>query len=204
MAQQKRKSAAKKAAETRKANAKSDRQIKSVVWFAVAIFLLCVVFIEGENLWLWLHNLMFGVFGITAYVWPFVLGIVAVVYAMDKINKSSLLKITEGVLLVLFIGAAIDIFACHNVDASIGENISFAYSQGMEFKGAGAMGAIIGAPICAAFGKTGAIVTVILLMFVLFMVLTGTTLMTVFKLFSKPAKAVSEKITDDMTKLLNL
>ena len=92
MAQQKRKSGAKKAAETRKANAKSNRQIKSVVWFAVAIFLLCVVFIEGENLWLWLHNLMFGVFGITAYVWPFVLGIVAVVYAMDKINKCPMMK----------------------------------------------------------------------------------------------------------------
>ena len=42
------------------------RQISSIVWFAVAVFLLFVVCIKGENLWLYLHNFMFGVFGFCA------------------------------------------------------------------------------------------------------------------------------------------
>jgi hypothetical protein len=54
---QKRKSN-KKNTENKTVKKEGNRQIKSVVWFAVAIFLLCVVFIKGENLWLWLHNLV--------------------------------------------------------------------------------------------------------------------------------------------------
>ncbi len=54
------------------------RQLLSVIWFAVAVFLLCVVFIKGQNVWLAIHNAIFGVFGVTAYFYPFLLGFVAV------------------------------------------------------------------------------------------------------------------------------
>ena len=47
------------------------RQLLSVIWFAVAVFLLCVVFIPGQNVWLAIHNFIFGVFGVTAYFYPF-------------------------------------------------------------------------------------------------------------------------------------
>ena len=47
------------------------RQLMSVIWFAVAVFILCVVFIPGQNVWLAVHNAIFGVFGITAYFYPF-------------------------------------------------------------------------------------------------------------------------------------
>lgn len=192
----KRKSNTKKETENKTNKSSNSRQIKSVVWFAVAIFLLCVVFIKGENLWLGLHNIMFGVFGLTVYVWPFVLGAVAVVYAMNKINKASIIKFCEVALLILFIGAAIDIFVCHDASLGIGENIALAYEQGIVFSGAGAIGAIFGAPIYAAFGQTGAIITIVLLMFVLFMVVTGTNLLAVLKIFIKPAKAVTKKAQD--------
>ena len=60
------------------------RQLWSVVWFAVAVFLLCVVFIPGQNVWRAVHNAIFGIFGVTAYFYPFLLGAVAILVAADK------------------------------------------------------------------------------------------------------------------------
>ena len=52
---------------------KATRQLHSVIWFAVAIFLMFVVFIKGEHIWTVLHEFMFRIFGITAYFYPFLL-----------------------------------------------------------------------------------------------------------------------------------
>lgn len=96
------------------------RQLMSVIWFAVAgLFCFCIVFIKGQNVWLAIHNFIFGVFGVTAYFYPFLLGFVAVLFAMDKIGGSINAKITESGVLVILIGAAVDIFVKH------GETLSF-------------------------------------------------------------------------------
>ena len=66
--------AATKKSSTKKAAQQADtakRQLLSVIWFAVSVFFLCVVFIKGQNLWLGLHNIIFGIFGVTAYFYPF-------------------------------------------------------------------------------------------------------------------------------------
>ncbi|MGN1320767.1 MAG: DNA translocase FtsK, partial [Acutalibacteraceae bacterium] len=57
----------------------------------------------------------------------------------------------------------------------------------------GFLGALIGYPLYLAFGKTGAAITVILLIFVFLMIITGTTLIALFKTVSKPVKVVSEQ-----------
>ena len=67
MATKKRKSTKRKTQNQRGQNLAAQRQLYSVIGFAVAIFLLCVVFIKGENVWLWLHNFVFGLFGVFVY-----------------------------------------------------------------------------------------------------------------------------------------
>ncbi|MCQ2478855.1 MAG: hypothetical protein MJ091_06600, partial [Clostridia bacterium] len=44
----------------------ADRQIKTVIMFVVALFLLFVVFIKGESVWTYMHDFLYGVFGIMA------------------------------------------------------------------------------------------------------------------------------------------
>ena len=78
--------------------AQGRRQLMSVIWFAVAIFLLCIVFIKGQNVWLAMHNAIFGMFGVTAYFYPFLLGTVAVLFAMDKVGGSINAKIIDGIV----------------------------------------------------------------------------------------------------------
>ena len=84
MATKKRRSTKHKSQKQTKQSLAAQRQLYSVIGFAVAVFLLCVVFIKGENVWLWLHNFVFGLFGVTAYAVPFFVGIVSVFISIEK------------------------------------------------------------------------------------------------------------------------
>ena len=169
------------------------RQLMSVIWFAVAVFFLCVVFIKGQNVWLAIHNAIFGIFGVTAYFYPFLLGFVAVLFAMDKVGGSINAKIIESGVLVVLIGAAVDIFVKHNDALTFWQHLVNAYNSGTSLKSGGFLGALIGQPLYIAFGKTGAAITVILLIFVFIMIITGTTLISLFKTMARPVKSISEQ-----------
>ena len=177
----------------RKEAVQGRRQLLSVIWFAVAVFLLCVVFIPGQNVWLAIHNFIFGVFGVTAYFYPFLLGFVAVLFAMDKIGGSMNAKVIESGILVILVGAAVDIFATHNDALTFWRHLTEAYKFGSHLKSGGFLGALVGQPLYLAFGKTGAAITAILLIFVFLMIITGTTLMSLFRTMARPVKSISEQ-----------
>lgn len=179
-----------KATQTRAASGTS-RQLGAVICFAVAVFLLCVVFIQGQNFWKALHDFMFGVFGMTAYFYPFLLGAIAVLFALERCNGTISAKITESAVVVMLISSCIDIFSMYNDKLEFGEHIKLAYTSGV--KGGGFFGALIGHPVCSAFGKTGAAITVILLIFVFLMIITGTTLVSLFRTLARPVKTISEQ-----------
>jgi len=186
-------SKAKKSSSSKKSEANvARRQITSVILFAAAVFFLFVVFIKGQNVWAWLHNVMFGIFGITAYYFPFLLGFIAVVRSMDKAKGSLIAKTVEISAVVVFIGAAVDIFSA-SLKLSLWEHLVLAFEKGVHLKSGGFLGGIIGKPLCMAFDKTGAAITVILIIFVLLMIFSGTTLMKLFNTVSKPVKAISEQ-----------
>ncbi len=167
------------------------RQISSIIWFAVALFLLFVVCIKGENLWLGLHNFLYGVFGFCAIFLPILIGLVAVLYALDKLYGTLTAKVIESAVLIVLVGAAIDIFTKRDVNASFWQHLVSSYNLGI--KGGGFLGALIGTPIYKAFGGTGAGITVVLLACVFLMLITGTTLIALFKAMMKPVEKIGEQ-----------
>lgn len=187
--------AASQTREKNKAANNARRQILSIIWFAVSVFFLFIVLIPGERFWLWLHNVIFGIFGVTAYVYPFLLGFVAVMYALDKFYGSIYAKVIESTCLIVFIGAAIDIFikAEH---ANFWSYLVQAYKAGINLKSGGFLGALIGRPLTLLFGNVGASITICLLLFVLLMVISGTTLISFFKAIAKPVKKIEEHAED--------
>ena len=174
---------------------KATRQLHSVIWFAVAIFLMFVVFIPGENLWTHIHDFMFRLFGVTAYFYPFLLGTVSIIFATDKLSSNINAKIIESIVLVVLIGAFIDVCSTPK-DQFIGNmfasNLTTAWNN-TKASGGGLLGTLIGFPVGLAFGKAGAIITLILLVFVFLMIITGTHLIALFKALAKPAQVVSEQ-----------
>ena len=171
------------------------RHITSIICFAAAIFTLCVVLIPGENVWRFLHNFSFGLFGWLAYFYPLLLGFIAVMYALDKFQGTAFARTFEAIGIALFAGALTDLFIKNNGE-TFGKHLSMSYQAGINIKGSGFLGALLGRPIELLFGNTGAVITVILILFVLFMILTGTTLISFFKTLSKPVKKIKEHADD--------
>ncbi len=169
------------------------RQVSSIIWFAVALFLLFVVCIKGENLWFKLHNFLYGVFGFCAIFLPIIIGFVAVMHAMDKLHGTISSKLIEACVLVVLLGAATEIFIARPAP-DFGAHIKASFYAGIE--GGGWLGALIGRPILSAFGSTGAGITIVILVLVFLMLLTGTTLIALFKAFMHPAKKISEHVEE--------
>ncbi len=180
------------------ATIKATRQLHSVIWFTIAIFLMFVVFIQGENIWTHLHNFMFRIFGVTAYFYPFLLGAVAIIFATDKLSSNINAKIIESIILVVLVGAFIDICSTPKdqfISDMFASNLTSAW-QNTKASGGGLLGTLIGFPIGLAFGKTGTIITLILLIFVFLMIITGTHLLALFKALAKPAQVVGEQASN--------
>ena len=180
------------------------KQMRAILMFAVAVFLMFVALISSpeKNLWNFLHTAMFGIFGICAYIMPVLLGVVAVLGAMDKYSDKFTSRLVESGLLVWFICAATDIFSKVSNTYEFFSHIVLSYKYESVF--GGVLGAILGHPMYKLFGETGAKITIIILIVVILMFITGTTLISAYKMFSKPIKSAGQMIEHRMEEAAKL
>ncbi|MCQ2449935.1 MAG: DNA translocase FtsK, partial [Clostridia bacterium] len=196
MATSKKKSSSRAKKPAAKKQTQSNRQISAVVWFAVAIFLGCIVFIRGGNVWRAMHDFMFGLFGVTAYIYPFLLAFVAVLVSMENVESSVGFKVGETVALAVLVAACVDSFVLYDKNVKFAQHASVAYSNG-SFKNGGFIGALIGHPLCFLFSKPCAIIVLVLLIFVLLMAITGTTLASLFHWAATPVQKTREQVSNN-------
>ena len=168
-------------------------QMRAVVMFACAIFLGCLVLIPGDNLWRWAHDAVLGIFGSWAVLWPVLIIYVAVVTALDNPKGSVGGKVWMTVLIIILFCATGYVFSTSEPPQGmkIWEYIVSLYywNSGL---GGGVVGGMLGLPLLTAAGTVGARIIVILLLFVSIMLLTGTTLISLFRTLKKPVDVVSE------------
>lgn len=186
----------KKAAEEKKEVSPAvKRQKYAIILMAVAVFLAAVVFIKGESVWLSMHNGMFGLFGFCAYVVPAVLIYMAIILAKDKTIGSAAANLCSAAGLFALISGIVHIFANTAEYLSLTtmtDQFSDIWSNAPSLATGGIFGAIFGGLVAKLFGKTGAVITFILLIAVVVMLLTGTTLGGLFNVIKKPVKKVSD------------
>ncbi len=174
---------------------RQKNQIRAVVLFACAILLFCLTVIEGDNLWRWAHGAVLGIFGRWALLWPVLMIYVAVVTALDKPRGPISGKIWLTVLIIVLFCATGFIFAGKPIPAGMnfGEYIAYLYGQEPGASG-GVLGGLLGLPLLRAVGGTGAKIIILLMLFVSVMILTGTTLIGLFRTIKKPVDVVSEGV----------
>lgn len=188
--------AAKKGSTTKKGSAKrapqksNQKPVVALIMFAVSLFILAVTFIPGENLWNELRNFFFGLFGVLAYIFPFFLIAIAIFYAMDKLRGIVTLRFIETGVLALLVEGCIDLFIARAENETFTQHLTAAYTSGAQLKSGGFFGGLIGEPLYLAFGRVGALVTIFLLIFVFLMLITGTSLVTLFRKMQSSAKTV--------------
>ena len=193
---------AKKAAPAPQAESKPriGKQGAAVILFAVSLLILFAALIPAPEAALWnaLHVGSLGVFGICAYVVPIMLGWIAVMMAMDKEVKAiaKTAWIFGGAMLLF--DAVLEVFVS-SVSGSFWSAVATAFTRGMALfadggVNGGALGAIIGWPIEYLLGDVGAKITLILLLFVIVMLTTGSTLLSLWKPVKKTADFTRDKI----------
>lgn len=168
-------------------------QIRAVVLFACAIFLACLVLIPGDNLWKWAHGAILGLFGSWALLWPILMIYVAIVTTLDKPRGSIGGKIWMTALVIVLFCATGYIFggSMPPQGMKLWDYITSLYLQNSGI-GGGVIGGMLGLPLLKAVGDVGARIIVVLLLFVAVMILTGTTLIGLFRTIKKPVDVMSE------------
>ena len=189
----KKKTSAKKARET-KAQQSTRKQMQAVVLFGVAVLMFCFAAIQGENVWTWLHNVMRGLLSFSAFLLPVALGAYAVLVALEKNNHSISARLWICVGFVVMLMSVVFTITTDTKTEGFFPALVTAFESGKELHGGGVLGVLLGYPAEAAFGDTGAKITLILLMVVFFMLVTGTTILHVMRAVSKPVEKTKEGI----------
>ena len=187
----------------------ANRQITSCILFACALFLLCVIVIPsgvdaGEtNLWQGIKDAFFGFFGLCACAIPPMLIYSSVCTAKDKPTNKFVIRIVGISAALLMFSSLLHIFshkASYLKDIALSEQVSEAWEKGYNFLNSGVIGSFFGGLISGWFGKWGAVVTMLIVLFVLVMLLTGVTMSrlieVVSSLFYRVSDSVRERIAD--------
>ncbi len=175
---------------------KAKKQLWAIVLFAAGILLFFITLISGQNVWRWFHNLILGMFGWSAYLISPLFIYVALMSAADKPVGLVGHKVWQILVLVCLLSGATQIFGegIPPVDGII-KKVSYLFSEGVKLNSGGAVSALTGLPLLHGFGAMGAKITILLLIFVFIMIITGATLYDLYRSAQKPVKKMEEVYT---------
>ncbi|MFU0833204.1 MAG: Cell division protein FtsK/SpoIIIE [Oscillospiraceae bacterium] len=181
----------------RRAQANKQRsQIYAVILFACSILMFCLVLISGEHIWHWFHNVLLGLFGSWAILWPILLLYISIITALERQGTHTSRQLVLMIIIIALFCASGYIFSASDgvTLQSFWTTLTKLYHEGTEHAGSGFFSGLIGIPIVAAFGALGAKIVILLLLFVAVMILTGTSLIQLFRTVAKPAGMVKSGI----------
>ena len=187
----------KKAKEISEAARINKTRTWSVIISMIGVLVAFLTYIEGAPL----HNILWGLFGFSVILVAPIIVYVAVMMALDRSKSAVVVKIIQGVILLLLISPAFELISCLINDRAVYDGANFTdvltylYNNGVNMQGGGAMSIFVGMiliKICA--GKTIPAL-LLLVFFILFfiMLLTNITIVDVFRFIVKIFKAIREK-----------
>ena len=191
------KSGAKKTAS--RSNARSNTRMKkstyntkkantlSLVLFALGLLVLAfaIPFETDAPGWVFVHELLCGLFGFAVFLVGPILFFFAIMISLNR-QGNLYNKLTLTVIFLLIICGLCLVFYKKPVGDDFIEKIQWLYSEGVDLKGGGLFSAIFGWVLLAIFPTWMSALILILAGFVLFMIVSGLTLIQFFKGISAP------------------
>ncbi len=202
---QKKKSTTAKSKSSRKGSNKKplfsteNKLIYSVIGIFLSLLIGSLVFIEGGAAWATLRNVIFGLFGISAFVLPFFIFFVSLVPLLKKDTREYKIKVIEGFILFSIAIAFLHIVNAdttleYSVQIEKAFNVFKEYDgEGMKY-GFGVYGAALGGLSLMFTGsyKLAAGIFTFLIFTAFLIFFAGTTILNVLKKLKKPVEAVTE------------
>ncbi len=179
--------------------ASSHKQLFAILFLAFGVFFIALTLVSGENFWAELHGFLFGMFGWCAYLIGPLFLYLAIMNTLERPSFSSSAKVWEVLGLIVLICAATTIFIKDGVPEDGFFNIvKTLFSNGKELRGGGFFSVILGVPLYLFLGESGAKITVSILIFVMLMLITGTTLAGLARGTKEAGKKVRDVYTEQV------
>lgn len=174
---------------------RAKRQMNAVILFTIGLLLVFIAAIKGSNVWSFMHDCLYGLFGLTAWAIPISLIYISIMTSLDKPIGEIKHKVWQMAIMVTLICSLVEL--CSKlpfgaVDQKFFDCFPHLYQNGVLLKGGGVFSLFLGYPLLQLCGKAGAIIIVSLLLFAFLMLLTGSTLIGFFKTISKPVIKIEE------------
>lgn len=194
-------------ANSRKNTTKASKPFNSfnlMTFFVFSLFLFFVAYVEGDNLWKFVHNIFLGLFGVLAvYIGPIYLS-VAIFHSIKSDKPLFRKKIYEIFALLLIICAVIQTYDYEKVASTLSfydrlQNLKTVWALGLEQTGGGVVGETISLLLSYFFGRQVAFLVFWIIMFFLFFTITGVNFAKFIQLLIKPCKAI-KSIKQEPTK----
>lgn len=194
-----RKSSSKAALEKKR---QSTNLIGGTITFVLGLLLLFMALIPGENAWLFLHNTLFGLFGVGGYVLPVLLCICGLIAVLRKEIVKLANKLWQALLvLILFSSAVQVIFVGQFAQGNLGDVLSGLWQDGVQLTGGGVFSMLLGWPLLAAFGQVGASIFLVLVGLLVLLLLTGRSLLDVINTFRQPDDEAAQQYQEAQEEL---
>ena len=181
---------------TTKKEQQARKQMYAVLLFALGILLFCLAAVPGENVWLAIHQFLLGCFSWCGYLVGPIIIYAAVMVAMDQTGYPIAAKVISSLLLILLLCGTTQVFSREYPESALLPLIQELFEKGKDLEGGGVAGIFFGVPLLHWFSFTGAAITIVLLDFVAVMLLSGGTLVGLFRnTVVKPVQKMEEVYT---------
>ncbi|MEG1777651.1 MAG: DNA translocase FtsK, partial [Angelakisella sp.] len=132
--------------------------------------------VPGEKAWLAIHEVLLGCFSWCAYLLGPIIIYTAVMIDLDKTNFPVAAKLISSTFLVLLLCGASQIFSKILPEGGFISLMKELFTNGVALHGGGAAGALFGIPLLLWLDFTGAAITIVVLIFVCVMIVSGGTI----------------------------
>ncbi|MGN0460446.1 MAG: DNA translocase FtsK [Ruminococcus sp.] len=165
-------------------------RVRAILLFALGVIFFCLLFIDGNFLWNFFRNSVYGIFGSSAILITLFLFYVAVLTAKEKEIHRLKAKIVMCFLVIFFSSMEFYIFTgaqYGNYFQELSREFLHGYNGYSLFdRGGGILGSFIGYPLCFALGKTITAILTTLSLIVIVLITTGVSLLDIAKAAKKP------------------
>ena len=182
-------SAPKKSKPTKEPKEKNYR-VRAILLLAVGVLFACLLFVDGNFLWNFFRNSVYGIFGSSAILISLFLFYIAVLTAKEKEIHRLRAKIIMCFIVFFFSSMEFYIFTGaqygNYFEELSREFLHGYYGLSLFDRGGGILGSFIGYPMCYTLGKTVTAIITSLGLVVTILITTGVSLLDIAKAAKRP------------------
>ncbi|MEG1207016.1 MAG: DNA translocase FtsK [Angelakisella sp.] len=158
------------------AEKQAKKRLYAILLFALGVMVLFLAAVPGEKAWNSIHEALLGCFSWCAYLLGPILIYTAVMIDLDKTSFPVAAKLISSAMLILLLCGASQIFSKTLPGGGLVGIVTELFRTGILLEGGGAAGVVFGIPLLIWLDFTGAAITIVVLIFVCVMIVSGGTI----------------------------